>query len=146
MLKEVKNDIIAKVKDNTKNPKTALSRICVSKAILDGMTYMQIRRALQDDTLGIGRKITKNGAEKLLADVYKDMKQCFQEEKEYLINAQYERLMNLYATSMAVNDRQNALGALKELNKMTGLYANKVDVNLSGEIEIDFGLDTDDEG
>lgn len=134
------------IKDTTKvvgeTVSTSKKKIAIQKALLKGMTYCQIREALRNDELGLGEPLTHSSIQKLITAVYKEMRECFKEEKEAIVEQQYERLMNLYSTSLEANDRTNALNSLKEINKMTGVYEpQKVDLSVSGEIEIDFSMD-----
>lgn len=80
-------------------------------------------------------------ARNVISDVRKEIKEEWKEQNQELKELQLGRLLDLYNDSRKNNDRMNALSTLKEINKVSNLYeAEKIDMTISGNIEIDFGL------
>lgn len=109
--------------------------------IAHGVKHSKMYEKLMTDEYNIGKTYSKAQAIDIVNETKKQIKKYWEEEREHLKEVTQERLDTVYEEAMARNDRQSAIGALKEFSKLTGLYdAQKVDVNLKGDIEIEFGL------
>lgn len=118
-------------------------RLEVFNAILEGYTYRNLMYALQHDDFNIGRKYTKRSSACIISEVYQEIRDSFKEQKDTLAYQQFERLINLYNEAKEY-DKGSALNALKEINKLCGLYEpKKIDMNVSGELEVNFELNNE---
>lgn len=81
-------------------------------------------------------------ARNIISDVRKKIKEEWKEQNQELKELQLGRLLDLYNESRKNNDRMNALNTLKEINKVGNIYeAEKVDMTINADIQIDFGFD-----
>lgn len=118
-------------------------KIILYNKILEGCSYFNLINGIMDDAFGFGRKYTRRRATEMLEDLQDEMRQTFDKERESLIHQNYERLIDIYSEAREY-DKGTALNAIKEINKMIGAYeAKKVDLNVSGELEIDFGTENE---
>lgn len=88
------------------------------------------------------QEYTAHYARNVISDVRKNIKEEWKEQYQELKETQLARLLDLYNYSRKRNDGTTALATLKEINKVANIYeAEKLDVNLTGTVEIDFGLE-----
>lgn len=83
-------------------------------------------------------------AKNVISDVRKNIKNEWRDMYKELKETQLARLLDLYRDSRKRNDGTTALNTLKEINKVASIYdAEKLDVNLKGDLYIDFGFDNE---
>jgi hypothetical protein len=63
---------------------------------------------------------------------------------QYCKEEMIERLNAVAEDALAHNDRKSALKAYDEINKLNGLYEEKIDANIKGETEIKFKFGGDE--
>lgn len=121
--------------------KTDLVKVHLYNEILKGTTQSELVDKLNTDFWGVGQKYPVVRARELLSKVRKEVREDWNEEKAELRETTLARLMSLYTECLDQKDRQTALKTLQEISKITGLYdAQKLDVSLNANIEIDFGF------
>lgn len=110
--------------------------------ILEGGTYSVLLEKLQKDYYNIDKKYTKSNAESIVKEARAVIKKDFD---DYVGNAKeqiWNKALDLYTECKEVGDRATALKALQYVAKLTGIEdIQKVDMNINGNIEIDFGFD-----
>lgn len=84
-------------------------------------------------------------ADKFVASVYKRMISGCHDIMGDTLNNSIRRLNKIYRDSMASNDRQNAIKAIQELNKLAGLYTQKVELT-ADVFRMEFGDNEPTEG
>lgn len=69
-----------------------------------------------------------------------------EDEKEKQRDLFYERILSVYQDAIDARDRSNALKAIEMAAKLSGVYSEKQDINLTGNItaNISFGLDEEE--
>lgn len=126
------------------------TRVIINKLynlILNGATSSNLLEYLSDTEFTNGEHLTQKQKYEHIFKAREKIKNDFKEESEQLREANLNRLLDLYAESREIGDRLAALNALKEMNKMCGLYEpTKVEgkLDLSGDIVIDFKLNDND--
>lgn len=115
----------------------------VYRDILKGVPVSTIIDRIEHDYYKSGLHYSPKGksqsARNLLTRVRKKMKADYEEERKHLRETTINRLHNLYNECMDNLDRQTALNTIKYIGKITGMEEpQKVEVNLNGQIEIDF--------
>ena len=111
--------------------------------ILNGATSSNLLEYLSDDEFTNGEVLTQKQKYEHIQKARWKIRDDFKEESKELRETNLNRLLDLYAESREIGDRLAALNALKEVNKMCGLYEpTKVEgkLDLSGDITIDFKL------
>lgn len=120
---------------------TITKRMDIYKKILEGWSTTKVVEAITNNQMGWDRAYSRRHALRLISGIRNDMIENFNSERDNIIQENYERLLDIYKESREDKDRYNAISSLKEINKMTGAYQpQKIDLNVSGEIEIDFDL------
>lgn len=108
----------------------------VEDRIIDGYRTGTISGWLSD--FGVDSKI----ADRFVAAVNKRMLSgCHDIVGDTLYNS-IRRLNKIYRDSMTVGDRQNAIKAVQELNKLAGLYTQKVEIT-ADVFRMDFADDAE---
>lgn len=109
--------------------------------IIQGATNANLVDKIKNDYWNLGLKYCDGSAKNVVTRVRQQMKEDWKQELPTLREMQMQRLLSLYNESLEAADRGNALKTLQEINKVTGLYeAEKIDLNISGEVEINFDL------
>lgn len=111
--------------------------------ILNGATSSNLLEYLSDTEFTNGEHFTQIQKYEYIKKARTKIREDFKEESKELRETNLNRLIDLYAESREIGDRLAALNALKEMNKMCGLYEpTKVEgkLDLSGDIIIDFKL------
>lgn len=104
--------------------------------MIDGYTFPEINPALVK-AYGWNSQSVRyvyNKAYNLLNDIST-------KQEERLKEKQITRLLRVYREAMDVHDRQAQIKALAEINKMTGMYVNKVEFSNN---EVVFRIDGED--
>lgn len=111
--------------------------------IIKGVFRMDIHKKLMNGEYSNKHKYCSKTAYKMINDVRLLMKKEWEDRKEDLKDEQYTRMQELYKICLEKNDRATALNIIKEFNKCTGISDNtqKVDMNLTGDINISFNLE-----
>lgn len=135
-LKTKKGDIDGTTHSNTLYD-TALRH--TYKAIVNGTTWSQCVNNLLEDAYGIGRKYATTRAEQIARDARQLVRKDWEADRQVLKESLYASYMDIFNEARVAKDRTSAINCLKELGKLGGAYeAEKVDINLEGNIEIDF--------
>lgn len=94
------------------------------------------------DTSRLGRTSRYN----YIQEAYNNCKAELQEEKQKQRDLFFERILSVYNDAIENRDRQSALKALDMGIKLSGLYDEKKDINITGNINanISFGLEEED--
>lgn len=92
-------------------------------------------------------KIKRSTRYNYVQEAYNNCKAELREEKEKQRDLFYERILSVYNDAVNNNDRQAALKALDMGIKLSGLYVEEKNINLTGTIKADitFGLEEDNE-
>lgn len=105
----------------------------IKDAFLDGYTKNYIAKLLVDE---MGFKSVN--AHCLVAKVFKDIVNDKEKRENGMKEKNIARLERVYARAIDSGDLKNALSALDQLNKLTGLYKNKVELS-TDEFEFHIG-------
>lgn len=106
----------------------------VEDRLIDGYRNTTISAWLVDNGM------TAPVANKFVSNVWKRMVSGCHDIMGDTLNNSIRRLNKIYRDSMAVGDRQNAIKAVQELNKLAGLYTQKVELT-ADVYRMDFGDD-----
>ena len=117
--------------------------------LVNGVSRYQIMLKLERnaydgfDTSKLGRTSKYN----YVQEAYSNCKAELQEEKEKQRDLFYERILSVYNDAIEGRDRKNALKALDMAIKLSGLYEEKKDINITGNINanISFGLEEEED-
>lgn len=113
----------------------------IYKCIVRGETRDSIVNKIMTDYWGLGNAGLKDKAiaEKYVAAVRKQMQKDWEEERKELKPVLVKSFQDIYNDCRNNNDRYNAISAMRELSKLTGMYEpEKIDLTMDGEIEISF--------
>lgn len=113
----------------------------IYKCIVRGETRDSIVTKIMTDYWGLGNAGLKDKAiaEKYVAAVRKQMQKDWEEERKDLKPILVKSFQDIYNDCRNNNDRYNAISAMRELSKLTGMYEpEKIDLTMDGEIEISF--------
>ena len=113
----------------------------IYKCIVRGETRDSIVTKIMTDYWGLGNAGLKDKAiaEKYVAAVRKQMQKDWEEERKDLKPVLVKSFQDIYNDCRNNNDRYNAISAMRELSKLTGMYEpDKIDLTMDGTIEINF--------
>ena len=113
----------------------------IYKCIVRGETRDSIVTKIMTDYWGLGNAGLKDKAiaEKYVAAVRKQMKKDWEEERKDLKPILVKSFQDIYNDCRNNNDRYNAISAMRELSKLSGMYEpDKIDLTMDGTIEINF--------
>lgn len=116
--------------------------------LINGVSRYQILLKLKRDQYEgfISSGFSRSKQYDLIQEAYENCKVELKEHKEQQKELMYQRLLDVYQECRDQRDRQNAINALKELNKLMGLNEpDKVDVTANVNVDISFGLDDETE-
>lgn len=112
--------------------------------MIDGATHSVLRQKLEQDAYGLGKKYNDSNALHIIKEARSVIKQDFKEFVSQAREQIWNASMDLFTESKEVGDRATALKTLQYIGKLSGVEdVQKVDVNLNGTLEIDFGLNED---
>lgn len=113
--------------------------------ILNGATYSVLKAKLMEDAYELGYKYSKGQVDRIVREARDVIKKDTEEQLPYLKEDMLARVLDVYTESRELGDRMNALKSLEMINKMFGLYQEKikVDADIKQEVIIDFGYDKD---
>ena len=102
---------------------------------------------MKNDEYGMGRSYAENSADRFIRQARDIIAADMAEQLPSMRNDMMVRLLDVYTDARECGDRGNALKALDQLTKLTGMYEQtlKVDGNMKTEIIIDFGFDTEED-
>ncbi len=142
-------DTTRKSKNKLKQPlkKEALIEL-IWCDIVNGTSRYQIKKKLERDaydgfpTSELSRSCHFN----YIKEAYNNCKVEMEDEKEKQRDLFYERILSVYQDAVDARDRSNALKAIEMAAKLSGVYSEKQDINLTGNItaNISFGLDEEE--
>lgn len=129
-------------KQPTKEAKTEVLEQHIYREIMNGTTWKDLLIKVRADYWKMGIPFSSEvAARNIISRVKKRIKDDWVEESKVLRETLLSRMMDLYADCRRNNDRKVANDILKNLAKITGVgEPEKVDVNISGAVEIDFGF------
>lgn len=116
--------------------------------LLNGVSRYRVRLKMERDQYPdfTTSTMSRSGIYKYIDEAYDLCKIPLSKERDKMRNLQLARLEDILEEARDQNDRQSAIGAIKEMNKLTGIYeAEKVDVTGTINVNIDFGLDNGSE-
>lgn len=108
----------------------------VEDRLIDGYRNNTISGWLSD--FGVPASV----ADKFVSSCYKRMISGCHDIIGDTLNNSIRRLNKVYRDSMTVGDRQNAIKAIQELNKLAGLYTQKVEIT-ADVFKMDFADDAE---
>lgn len=106
----------------------------IKDAFLDGYTKNYIAKLLVDE---MGFKALN--AHALTGKVFTMIVNDKEKREEHMKEKNIARLERVYARAIDSGDLKNALSALDQLNKLTGLYKNKVELS-TNDFEFNLGV------
>lgn len=116
--------------------------------ILNGMSRYRVRLKMERDQYPdyTTSTMSRSGIYKYIDEAYELCKVPLGKKRDAMRELQLSRLEDILEEARDSRDRQNAIGAIKEINKLAGLYEpEKVDVTGTINVNIDFGLDNGSE-
>lgn len=116
--------------------------------LLNGVSRYRVRLKMERDQYPDFETSTmsRSGIYKYIDEAYDLCKIPLAKERDKMRNLQLARLEDILEECRDARDRQNAIGVIKEINKLTGIYEpEKVDVTGTINVNIDFGLDNGSE-
>jgi bifunctional pyridoxal-dependent enzyme with beta-cystathionase and maltose regulon repressor activities len=127
---------------NSKHRKELLVRYIIND-ILNGATRSVLVQKITEDAYNIDYKYSVAAADKYIREARDILKEDFDEMLPTLKQDMANRTLDVYTECRELGDRFNALKALESINKMFGLYEEKVkiDANVQNVVEISFGLE-----
>ena len=117
----------------------------VINEILNGATYSVLKAKLMEDEYELGYKYSKGQVDRIVREARDVIKKDTEEQMPTLKEDMLARMLDVYTEARDMGDRMNALKALDQINKMFGMYQEKlkVDADIKQEVIIDFGYDKD---
>lgn len=108
--------------------------------ILDGGQYSVLISKLTEDEYGLGHCYSQSQAERIVRAARETIRKDVEEQLPNLRDDMISRLLDVYTECRNCGDRYASLKALDQLNKLCGLYENKVkvDCDISGDVNINF--------
>lgn len=108
--------------------------------ILDGGMYSVLISKLMEDDYGLGHCYSQAQAERIVRAAREMIRKDTEEQLPSLRDDMISRFLDIYTECREIGDRMNALKALEHINKICGLYQDKVkvDCDISGDININF--------
>lgn len=116
--------------------------------ILNGVSrYRIILKMTKDAYEGIKTSsFCRSKMYKLVKDAYDRCKPSIEKDKQKMRELMVARLEDIIEEARDQRDRQNAIKAAQEINKLMGLYEpDKVDITADVNVDINFGLEEEDE-
>jgi len=120
------------------NDKLELRRLYIQKCINDGMSKPMVHQRLKE-LLGIGTYT----AYRYIKDAMDNLVENNEEVKKYYRDIQISRTEQLLNMSIARGDLKNALTANEQLNKINGIYNEKVETEIKHIYKFNFGGDNE---
>lgn len=118
------------------NDKLELRRLYIQKCINDGMSKPMVHQRLKE-LLGIETQC----AYRYIKDAMDNLVENNEEVKKYYRDIQISRTEQLLNMSIARGDLKNALTANEQLNKINGIYNEKVETEVKHIYKFNFGGD-----
>lgn len=125
--------------------KTTERRILVNNKvismILRGKSKAEILNFISKEMERLDGKTTAKHAENIYYHCRNEIKDEIDGNKNYYKSDLLSKLYYLYSKSMDTDDIRTALNILNSITKLTGVAeAEKIDMNVTGNIEINFDL------
>lgn len=113
--------------------------------ILNGATWSVLRDKLMNDDYKIGHNYSEPQSQRIVRKAREIIRQDIDEQMPTLRDDMIARFLDIYTECRELGDRISALKALEHINKICGLYQDKlkVDADIKQEVIIDFGYDKD---
>lgn len=117
--------------------------------ICNGYPRFQLKIKLEQDSYELGTdKLSGKSHDMYIKEAYDMCKVEKQEELDQLRDIQYNRLLTVYNDAIENRDRQSAVAAIREMNKIYGVEA-PVKKEIKAEVEqiitLDFGFEYDED-
>lgn len=117
--------------------------------VVEGVSRFQIKKKLERDAYDgfHTSNLSKSTHFNYITEAYNNCKAELMEEKERQRELFYERILSVYNDAVDARDRSNALKAIEMAVKLSGIYNEKQDINLSGNItaNISFGIEDNED-
>lgn len=110
-----------------------LRNYVIYQYIAQGLTLMEINRQIQARW-----EIGYHGALNYIHHAMEELKPAFEEEKKNAFEIQANRITTILQSAIESNDNGTALRATEQLNKLYGLYSDKVEI-ASNQLVFKFG-------
>lgn len=120
-------------------------RHCVN-AILNGATYSVMKANLMEDNYNLGHHYCRQQCDRIIRAARERIKADTKEMMSSLREDMIARILDVYTEARDLGDRFSALKALEQINKIFGLYENKmtIDGNVNSNVTINFGFNEDE--
>lgn len=143
ILKIVKIMEIIEKKDKKLDKSKARKEAAVKNVIndiLNGGVFSVLVSKLQNDEYGLGYCYSRPQSDRIIREARNVIKKDVEEQLPNLRDDMISRLLDVYTECRDCGDRYASLKALDQLNKLCGLYENKVklDCDISGDVNINF--------
>jgi hypothetical protein len=135
-----KSRLYQRSKDFWVGHKLELRRLYIQKCINDGMSKPMVHQRLKE-LLGIETQC----AYRYIKDAMDNLVENNEEVKKYYRDIQISRTEQLLNMSIARGDLKNALTANEQLNKINGIYNEKVETEVKHIYKFNFGGDENSE-
>lgn len=113
---------------------------CVINDLLDGGMYSAIYIKLTEDKYGLDYKYSASSAQRIITDARKRMKEDYAEALPQFREQMTHMLLDIVTEAREQGDRGNAIRAIQEVCKISGVYEpEKKEVTVK-EMTIDFNL------
>lgn len=98
-----------------------------------GLSHFRIQQELMS-RWGVCKTTTFNYIKDAIEYMAESSKEFYKEKTDLMVS----RLEAIAEDALAHGDRKSALTAYEQINKITGLYINKIDADVKGDVEITF--------
>lgn len=138
---------MGRYKNNLNLDKEELVQLIVCDLLNGESQYRVMLKLKRDQYEGFTTsKLSKTSRYNYLNEAYEQCKDPILENRQRMREMAYAQLNDVYAECREHGDRQNAIAARKELNKLAGLYeADKIDIKADVNVDISFGLEDETE-
>lgn len=108
--------------------------------ILDGGMYSVLISKLMEDDYSLGHCYSQAQSERIVRAARELIRKDTEEMIPTLRDEMVSRFLDIYTECREIGDRMNAIKALEHINKIFGLYQDKVklDCDISGDVNINF--------
>lgn len=139
-------DLDKYVPKNDKGSMELLIRAMINDILNGATSSVMVAKAMEGLYEGVHKKVSDRRAYSALREARLRIKKDTDEMIPSLRDDMINRALDVYTECRESGDRLSALKALDQINKVCGLYEQKlkVDANVNQNIVIDFGIDNDD--
>lgn len=117
--------------------------------ICNGYPRFQLKIKLEEDNYNLGTdKLSGKSHDMYIKEAYDMCKIDKEDQLEQLRDIQYNRLLSVYNDAVENRDRQSAVAAIREMNKIYGVEApikKEIKAEVEEIITLDFGFENDED-